>query len=67
MWASGMARDMGAGLKAYALTIGCRPTQDDLVDIFDPAEQALVGTVAEQERQFKKWREWRASLRGSKG
>ena len=55
VWPSGMARDMGAGLKAYVLSIGRQPSQKDLVDIFDPAEQSLIGTVAEQEGHFQKW------------
>ena len=55
VWPSGMARDMGVGLRAYVLTVGKHPTQDDVVEIFDPAEQSSVGTVAEQEHHFEEW------------
>jgi hypothetical protein len=55
VWPSGMTRDMGAGLTAYVLTVGRHPTQDDVVEIFDPAEHSSVGTVAEQEHHFDDW------------
>ena len=55
VWPSGMARSMGAGLKAYVLVNGRPPTTDDLVEIFDPAERDDVGTVAEQERARDEW------------
>jgi hypothetical protein len=61
VWPSGMARDMGAGLKAYVLTFGRAPGQGDLISIFAPADRAMIGTVAEQERRFEEW--W-ASRRG---
>lgn len=47
-WPSGMARDMGSGLQVYVLKPGQRPTKDDLVDTFSPADLSLVGTLAEQ-------------------
>jgi hypothetical protein len=56
VWASGMDRDMGAGLKAHVLTIGTGVAREEVVDIFDPAEPTLVGTVAEQDMQFERWR-----------
>src|SRR6185295_18354608 len=34
VYPSGMARDMGAGLKAYKLTIGKHARMQDLVEIF---------------------------------
>lgn len=55
VWPSGMARSMGAGLKAYVLVNGRTPTMDDLVDIFNAAEPGDVGTVAEQERTRDDW------------
>ncbi len=55
VWASGMARDMGAGLRAYVLKEGRKASIDDLVDIFDPAPAEVVATVAEQELYAKKW------------
>lgn len=55
VWPSGMARDMGAGLKAYVLVPGQRPTRDDLVGIFEAADPSLIGTVAEQEVASRSW------------
>jgi hypothetical protein len=55
VWPSGMARDMGGGLKAYVLQIGRRATIDDLVDIFDSAPVEDVATVEEQRRFAEKW------------
>jgi len=45
---SGMARQMAGGRRAYRLRPDQRPTRDDLVDIFDPAEPDEVVTVQEQ-------------------
>jgi hypothetical protein len=55
VWPSGMARSMGAGLKAYALVNGRTPSTQHLVAIFDPAEPLTVGTVAEQEQTRDEW------------
>ncbi|MDP9265797.1 MAG: hypothetical protein M3O91_06745 [Chloroflexota bacterium] len=55
VWPSGMARDMGAGLKAYVLTIGRAPERGDLISIFGPADRELIGTVEEQRRHFREW------------
>ncbi|MBB5805526.1 hypothetical protein F4560_005294 [Saccharothrix ecbatanensis] len=61
-WPSGMARDMGGGLKVYVLRPGGpTATDEDLVDTFadipggqaDPA--GLIGTVAEQEACRDAW------------
>jgi hypothetical protein len=46
---SGMARQMAGGRRAYRLRPGQRPSGDDLVDIFDPAECGEVVTVHEQQ------------------
>lgn len=56
VWASGMARDMGAGLRAYVLKEGREASVEDLVDIFDPAPAELIATVAAQKRYAEKWR-----------
>ncbi len=45
---SGMARQMAGGRRAYRLRSGRRPTREDLVDIFDPAECGDVVTVEKQ-------------------
>ena len=55
VWPSGMARDMGGGLKAYVLQVGRRASIDDLVDIFDSAPIEDIATVAEQRRFTEKW------------
>jgi len=58
VWPSGMGRDMGAGLVAYALTIGRAPRQDEQVLVLAPADPDLIGTVADQEQYRDAW--WRS-------
>ena len=53
VWASGMARDMGAGLKVY-VTGGAKPAEH-LVELMDPCAAALVGTVEEQDEFYFEW------------
>lgn len=48
VYPSGMSSQMSGGRKAYIHRAGARPTMEDLVDIFDPAEPEIVVTVAEQ-------------------
>ena len=50
---SGMARDMGAGLKAYRLTIGKHA--QELVGIFDEGADVIPATVARQKEYFDEW------------
>jgi hypothetical protein len=57
---SGMARDMGQGLKAYKMTMGQHARTADLVDIFSEGPDVVPASVAAQE-QF--WRDWLASRR----
>jgi hypothetical protein len=54
---SGMARDMGEGRAVYVLS----QTLDKLplVPTFEPADREKVGTVAEQDANFKRWFAWR--------
>jgi hypothetical protein len=61
-WASGMQRDMGAGLKAYLLS---SPDRTKLVQqsIFDYAPPETIGTTREQREFAEDW----ASKRGSRG
>ncbi|HEV3462288.1 MAG TPA: hypothetical protein VG413_09610 [Candidatus Dormibacteraeota bacterium] len=55
VWPSGMARDMGGGLRAYVLEVGRRASIDDLVDIFDSAPIEDIATVEEQRLFAEKW------------
>jgi hypothetical protein len=54
---SGMARDMGEGRAVYVLS----QTLDKLplVPTFEPAGRVTVGTVADQDANFKRWLAWR--------
>jgi hypothetical protein len=54
---SGMARDMGEGRAVYVLsqTVDKLP----LVPTFEPADREKMGTVAEQDANFKRWLAWR--------
>jgi hypothetical protein len=54
VWASGMQRDMGAGLTAYLLSAkgeGRKPEQS----IFDYAPPETIGTVDEQRKYHEDW------------
>lgn len=53
VWPSGMARDMGQGLVAYKLKTGC--TAEELVDIFDNAQDIEPVTPKEQAEFSKAW------------
>jgi hypothetical protein len=55
VWPSAMSRDMGGGRKAYVQRLGEKATQGDLVDIFDFADFALIGTVEQQRECHKAW------------
>jgi hypothetical protein len=60
VYPSGMARDMGQGLKAYRMTMGRHARLEDLVDIFSEGPDVVPASVAAQE-QF--WRNWLATPR----
>jgi hypothetical protein len=60
VYPSGMARDMGRGLKAYRMTMGRHARREDLVYIFSEGPDVVPASVAAQE-QF--WRDWLASPR----
>jgi len=53
--ASPMSRQMGGGRKAYVMRLGQPAATADLIDIFDDAAPAAVGTVAEQRAYFAAW------------
>ena len=55
VWASGMCRDMGAGMKAYKLRMGSHARISDLVCIFDTGPDISPATVDEQERFNQEW------------
>lgn len=59
---SGMARDMGYGLKAYRMRLGHRAERQDLVNIFAEGPDVEPASV-ETQREF--WKAWRRSLRGT--
>jgi hypothetical protein len=52
---SGMARDMGQGLKAYKLTLGKHAKSADLVDIFDEGTDVAHTDVDAQEQFYRDW------------
>lgn len=52
---SSMASQMSGGLVAYELTLGKRPTREDLVHIFDHEEHNLTNNPQEQDQFYKEW------------
>ncbi|WP_248751493.1 hypothetical protein [Pseudomonas sp. MWU15-20650] len=52
---SSMASQMSGGLVAYELTLGKRPTRENLVHIFDYEEHNLTNDPQEQYDFYKKW------------
>jgi hypothetical protein len=55
VWPSGMARDMGRGLKAYRTRIGERASLSDLVRIFDTGPDVEPVSVEEQKAYHNQW------------
>ena len=53
VWPSGMSRSMGAGRKAYRMTLGKQALKSDLVDIF--AEAKTPASIAEQDAYRHAW------------
>ena len=60
VYPSGMARDMGQGLRAYKMAKGRHARMEDLVEIFAEGSDVVPASVAAQ-KQF--WRDWLASPR----
>jgi len=60
VYPSGMARDMGARLKAYRLTKGAHARRTDLVEIFATGPDVIPSSVDAQ-KAF--WSEWLATPR----
>jgi hypothetical protein len=52
---SGMSRGMGGGRKAYIVHLGSPASRTEMVDIFDYAEPAIVGSVQQQRDYFQAW------------
>jgi hypothetical protein len=55
VYPSGMARDMGRGLKAYKLAMGRHAKTDDLVEIFAEGFDVIPASVAAQEQFYRDW------------
>lgn len=55
VWPSGMARDMGRGLKAYRKSLGQPTTREDLVGIFETGSDVEPCTVEEQRAFNERW------------
>ena len=55
VYPSGMARDMGRGLKAYKLTVGPHAKTVDLVEIFADGLDVIPASVAVQEQFYRDW------------
>jgi hypothetical protein len=55
VYPSGMARDMGQGLKAYKLAVGRHAKIDDLVEIFAEGPDVIPASVALQEQFYRDW------------
>jgi len=55
VYPSGMARDMGCGLKAYRFKMGQQATAADLVDIFAEGPDVIPASVENQRQHFREW------------
>jgi hypothetical protein len=51
---SGMTRQMSNGRLAYALPLGRQVSDDDLVEVFAPADCGDVASIVEQKEEIKK-------------
>jgi hypothetical protein len=55
IWPSGMSRSMGAGIKAFRLSLGQQARMADLVHIFESSVGIEPVTIAEQEHFRDQW------------
>ncbi len=55
VYPSGMARNMGQGLKAYKLAAGRHAKTDKLVGIFAHGPDVIPASVAAQEQFYRDW------------
>ena len=53
---SGMARDMGGGMRVYIMRPGLRGRREDLVKTLDDASPDQIATVDEQQESAEAWR-----------
>jgi hypothetical protein len=53
---SGMARDMGGGMRVYVMRPGLRARPEDLVETLDDAPPDQIATVDEQRAFAEAWR-----------
>jgi hypothetical protein len=57
VWASGMQRDMGAGLTIYLLSSAPKGSRPDTVGLLDPTDASAVATVERQDDYYRRWLE----------
>jgi hypothetical protein len=55
VYPSGMGRDIGAGLKAYKMTMGKHARTHDLVHIFSEGPDIIPAFVSRQREFFEEW------------
>ncbi|MBL0741391.1 hypothetical protein [Chryseolinea lacunae] len=55
VYPSRMSRLMGKGTNAYVLIIGKQALEENLVDIFEPADLDKIGTVQQQRNYYNAW------------
>ncbi|MCK9687423.1 hypothetical protein [Scleromatobacter humisilvae] len=55
VYPSPMARDMGAGRKAYKMRDGRHASISDLVDIFSEGPDVIPASVSQQREFFEQW------------
>ena len=55
VYPSRMSRQMGKGIKAYAVTMGKQAMEDSLVDIFESADLVKIGTIQQQRDYYNDW------------
>jgi hypothetical protein len=55
VYPSGMARDMGRGLRAYKIAMGRHAKIDNLVDIFAEGPDVIPASVAAQDEFYHDW------------
>jgi hypothetical protein len=55
VYPSGMCRDMGSGLVAYKLKMGCQANRSDMVNIFDSGPDVIPSSVDGQSLYYQNW------------
>jgi hypothetical protein len=62
---SGMARDMGGGMKVYIMRPGLAARREDLVATLDDADPGQIATVDEQHAYAREWQAARAAAKAT--